>query len=289
VVQTAAGEHSTTAILAAAWDGLAGPRDLPAGLEPGWHRESGPRLDAVTATVTGAPPEAFGAAYEALLALEPARRGRQGSHFTPPPLAAEVVAGTLAPRLHEARGDQVLTICDPAAGGGVFLLAAAAYLTARGVPHRLYGVDRDPLAVAVARLSLWLATADPTVAERLVVGDALLGPVRAGEWPAEGDALTWHELPGFGDGFDAVVGNPPFLGGRSSGAARRRVPRRAGRSSRARAPRQRRPRPTSCSAPTTCSAPAAGSGWWSQHHRRGRHPPDRAGASAVAGRDRGAG
>ncbi len=213
VVQTAAGEHSTTAILAAAWDGLAGPRDLPAGLEPGWHRESGPRLDAVTATVTGAPPEAFGAAYEALLALEPARRGRQGSHFTPPPLAAEVVAGTLAPRLHEARGDQVLTICDPAAGGGVFLLAAAAYLTARGVPHRLYGVDRDPLAVAVARLSLWLATADPTVAERLVVGDALLGPVRAGEWPAEGDALTWHELPGFGDGFDAVVGNPPFLGG----------------------------------------------------------------------------
>ena len=98
-------------------------------------------------------------------------------------------------------------------GGGVFLLAAADYAASHDLELELYGVDRDPVAVAVARLSLWLTTGDESVAERLVCGDALLGPVRAGEFPGTGDALAWHELDGFGDGFDAVVGNPPFLGG----------------------------------------------------------------------------
>lgn len=211
-VKAAAAEHPITAILAAVWQGLAGERDLPRELDPNWPSEHGRRLDAVRAAAEGAPPEAFGIAYESLLALDPERRGRQGSHFTPPELASEVVAETLR-FLPPAVPDAPVRVCDPALGGGVFLLQASSFLTTHGVSHQLYGVDKDPLAVTVARLSLWLATGDAKAASRLVVGDALLGPVRVGEWPAEGDAVTWHELDGFADGFDAVVGNPPFLGG----------------------------------------------------------------------------
>ena len=94
-----------------------------------------------------------------------------------------------------------VTVCDPAAGGGAFLLAAARALAARGVPRRtiveelLFGIDIDPLAVAVceAALVLW----------SLEQGD---DPGLPGGHLACGDALTlgWT-------GFDAVVGNPPFL------------------------------------------------------------------------------
>lgn len=211
LVRDAALEHQPAAVLQAAWRGLAAGRTPPDRLAPDWLDVAAPRLDALTAALRGAPPETLGFVYESLLALEPERRGRQGSHFTPPELAAEVVAETLTPLLADASETAPLRVCDPAMGGGVFLLAAAAYLTARGIPYRLYGADKDPLAASVARLAVWLANG--TTPETLVTGDALLGPVRAGEWPAEGDAVAWHELPGFGDGFDAVVGNPPFLGG----------------------------------------------------------------------------
>jgi hypothetical protein len=147
-----------------------------------------------------ADPWLLGVLHEALLGR--AARRRSGVFHTPRPVAEQVVGWAL-----EGVGDEP-RVCDPAVGGGVFLLAAAEALSARGVaPARvvgraLVGADVDPVAAAVAQaaLSLWCGGA---AVPEVVVGDALL---RADE--------EWSGP------FDAVVTNPPFLGQMQRGTAR---------------------------------------------------------------------
>lgn len=117
------------------------------------------------------------------------------------------------------------TVCDPACGGGAFLVAAARHLHRGGldrrhvVRHLVWGADVDPvgLAAAEAALALWAGEAPPP--GRLVVADPLARPD------------VWPDPPA--DGFDAVVGNPPFQSqlGRAtarSGAEQRHLRRRFG-------------------------------------------------------------
>lgn len=119
------------------------------------------------------------------------QRRRTGSHYTPRALTGPIVATTLRPVL-EQLGDHPtpeqlldLKICDPATGSGAFLVEACrqlgdhlvrAWEHHRSAPplapdeqprhharllvalHCLHGVDRDPIAVDLARLSLWLVT-----------------------------------------------------------------------------------------------------------------------------------
>ncbi|MFI2348208.1 Eco57I restriction-modification methylase domain-containing protein [Streptomyces sp. NPDC019443] len=134
-------------------------------------------------------------------------RRNTGTHYTPKPLAEEVVEHTLAPLCFSpgpAEGAAVgvwrakpaeellkLRVLDPAMGSGAFLVSACRYLSDRvvdawlrdGLPDEirkdvgeddrdellrvarrlvadrcLYGVDRDPMAVELAKLSLWLVT-----------------------------------------------------------------------------------------------------------------------------------
>ena len=96
-------------------------------------------------------------------------------------------------------------MCDLAAGGGAFLLAAAAELAEAGLDRRhivedlLWGVDIDADAVAVCRRSLaaWAAEGgEEAEASHIVVGDGLAG------------LDAWPDSPA--GGFDLVVGNPPF-------------------------------------------------------------------------------
>lgn len=134
-----------------------------------------------------------------------ATASRLGVVYTPPEVARAIVDQTLAPLIASASFDQLagLRVCDPAAGEGVFLAAAhgaIAKAMARRAPTRsesdlaacaarcLHGCDIDPAAVATAR-----ARIPPGV--ELVVGDALV--------------LDWRHT--FGDPFDAVVGNPPYI------------------------------------------------------------------------------
>ena len=143
-------------------------------------------------------------------------RRRSGSHYTPPALTAEVVAAALAPHLDEARTSEAIlaiTVCDPAMGSGAFLLEAARFLgdrllhaldlgvdralddqrrvdagvvqsLRRAVAERcLRGVDKDPVAVELARLSLWMLAGGggavrDFLGERLQCGDSLLGARR---------------------------------------------------------------------------------------------------------------
>jgi hypothetical protein len=96
------------------------------------------------------------------------------------------------------------TVCDPACGGGAFLVAAADALHRRGVPRRqvvrglLWGADVDQVGIATAEaaLAIWSEGEVPPPG-RLVVGDPL----------CEG-ASIWPDRPTAG--FGLVVGNPPF-------------------------------------------------------------------------------
>jgi hypothetical protein len=136
-------------------------------------------------------------------------RKETGTFYTPQPLADYLVRRTLAPLTREATPNRILElrIVDPAMGSGAFLVAACRYLAKayeaalirsggchpsdlgetehaairRTIAERcLYGVDLNPMAVQLARLSLWLATlaADRPLTfldHRLQVGDSVLG------------------------------------------------------------------------------------------------------------------
>ena len=130
------------------------------------------------------------------LVLQPnEERRRSGSHYTPRELTEPIVRHTLAPILERLRGEdrraptpaQILGIkvCDPAMGSGAFLVETCRQLAdalidawgahgempvippdedevihARRLVARkcLYGVDRNPMAVDLAKVSLWLST-----------------------------------------------------------------------------------------------------------------------------------
>ncbi|MEQ1688625.1 MAG: DNA methyltransferase, partial [Sphingopyxis sp.] len=119
-------------------------------------------------------------------------RRRTGSHYTPRSLTAPIVTHALEPAFAklgaEATPEAVLSlkVCDPACGSGAFLVEATRQIGARLVlaweahpklkppipadeddelharrlvaQRCIYGVDRNPMATDLAKLSLWLAT-----------------------------------------------------------------------------------------------------------------------------------
>ena len=153
-------------------------------------------------------------------------RRQSGSHYTSRALAERVVEATLAPLLAGRTSAEALLelcVCDPAAGSGAFLVAACRVLarhvaSARGEAESpvalararsdvaarcLFGVDRDPLAIESAKMALASALGGGARAgfeRHLVVGDALVGDFGA-HFPDVSRA----------GGFDAFVGNPPWV------------------------------------------------------------------------------
>jgi len=126
------------------------------------------------------------------MVLQPSdERRRSGSHYTPRTLTEPIVVTTFRPILERLgpnpTPEQILDlkVCDPAMGSGAFLVAVCRLLAdllvrawhahkcvptippdedeilhaRRIVAQRcLYGVDKNPMAVDLAKLSLWLAT-----------------------------------------------------------------------------------------------------------------------------------
>jgi hypothetical protein len=152
---------------------------------------------------------AKGAACAATLVRTRDARKSSGTFYTPRALTASLVRQTLEPLIKGRTAEQILQlrILDPAMGSGAFLVAACRYLSAaaeeafiqegtwhahdltagdraalrREVASRcLFGVDLNPMAVQLARLSLWLATlaTDKPLSffdHHLVAGNSLVG------------------------------------------------------------------------------------------------------------------
>jgi hypothetical protein len=138
-----------------------------------------------------------------------------GSYYTPDSLVQELIKSALEPVIEQTLRDNParpvaalldLSICDPACGSGHFLLSAARRLadelaTQRAaaereggaptpadyrhalrdvVSHCLFGVDKNPMAIQLAKTALWLEAYTPDlplsfIDHHLQVGDALLG------------------------------------------------------------------------------------------------------------------
>lgn len=147
--------------------------------------------------------EELGSTYQRL--MNPTKRKAGGSYYTPEALAKWLSNFSLSIGLDQVGPDpsQVmrLTALDPSCGSGIFLVHAARVLS-RAYAYRLvggepsgglilavmprvvlecvYGVDIDPVAVDLSRLSVSLETGGaltPAMLERHIVCDSVLeGP-----------------------------------------------------------------------------------------------------------------
>ena len=171
------------------------------------------------------------------LYLQPGEeRRRTGSHYTPRELTQPIVRATLRPVL-QALGERPtpeqilnLKVCDPAMGSGAFLVETCRQLAERlvtaweihsAMPEMppdeepllharrlvaqrcLYGVEKNPFAVSLAKLSLWLVTlarnhAFTFIDHALKHGDSLVGLTRkqiaAFHWKLRAsEQLDWIE------------------------------------------------------------------------------------------------
>ena len=165
-------------------------------------------------------------------------RRRSGSHYTPRSLTEPIVSEALRPILERlgptANADDVLDIkiLDPAIGSGAFLVEACRQLSSRlveawsihGRPSSLsvdedelvharrlvaqrclYGVDKNPMAIDLARLSLWLATLAQDqeftfIDHALLSGDSLVGLTRK-----QMEGFHWKaDAPKFQVGVEAI-------------------------------------------------------------------------------------
>jgi hypothetical protein len=139
-------------------------------------------------------------------------RKESGSYYTPTSLVECLLDSALDPLLDEATAHGIaeekvaalldLTVCDPACGSGHFLVAAARRIAKRiaaeetgeseppepeirkalrhVVGRCIYGVDVNPMAAELAKVSLWLEALEPGkplsyLDQNIRVGNSLLG------------------------------------------------------------------------------------------------------------------
>ena len=132
-----------------------------------------------------------------------------GSYYTPDSLVQVLLDTVLDPILNQRENESEdpvrslldLSVMDPACGSGRFLVSAARRIAKRVAHHRaadmplesdyrqalrdvarqcLYGVDRNPMAVELTKVALWIETVEPGrplgyFDMQIRCGDALLG------------------------------------------------------------------------------------------------------------------
>jgi len=132
-----------------------------------------------------------------------------------------------------------LTICDPACGSGAFLNQALDFLIKEHtyidelkakvlggglvfsdiettiLENNIYGVDLNEESVEIAKLSLWLRTAQPRRKLNNLNSNIKCGNSLIDSKTVAGDkAFTWEEeFPKIFEkgGFDVIIGNPPYV------------------------------------------------------------------------------
>lgn len=164
-------------------------------------------------------------------------RKATGSYYTPDYVVQYILEKSLSPLLEgcNSKGILNLKICDPAMGSGHFLNGCIKYLAAkyvekleaefkgdldvsiveckRQILHNcVYGVDINPRAVKLAKMSLWLESAHAgheleNLEDQFYCGDSISGSF---DWESKFSSIFKK------GGFDAVVGNPPYRKERES-------------------------------------------------------------------------
>lgn len=164
------------------------------------------------------------------------QRKRNGSYYTPPEVVSGLLDLALDPILESRACEGVeavksIRVLDPACGSGNFLVEAASRIQQRleklGVESKeasrvafaecVVGIDIDETAVGLCRDGLYRMSdgfAPPSaVARQVLRADALeIGMPRRALFGD--DVPTWTDVlkqTGANDGYDLVVGNPPFL------------------------------------------------------------------------------
>lgn len=165
-----------------------------------------------------------------------------GSYYTPSHIVDQLVRDVLAPLCAGKDADELLElrVCDPAMGSGHFLIGAIKFLEEKmldaiyskeenptidredvrwKVLHScIFGVDVNPLAVELAKFSLWMYTVRKNhelepLADQLKCGDSLIrkasGYSKAFDWQSSFKDIFKAK------GFDAIIGNPPYLSSKS--------------------------------------------------------------------------
>lgn len=213
-----------------------------------------------------------------------ASRRASGSYFTPRPLVDQLMEATLAadllsrvrrevfahfesnasatlPPLGEWSADErraaekvllATRVCDPACGPGVFLQAAADFLSHRlayirrgdepiestesaesdlanarddVVTHCLFSVDLDPAVALLARVLVWQTTTKSAAIARALERNFRCGDALFLDWTSEFSCCSSGTAEA---GFDVVLGNPPFanaIEGQVDGATKARLSR----------------------------------------------------------------
>ncbi|PIR21914.1 MAG: hypothetical protein COV44_10710 [Deltaproteobacteria bacterium CG11_big_fil_rev_8_21_14_0_20_45_16] len=163
-----------------------------------------------------------------------AARKDTGSYYTPDHIAQFIVEKTIGPLIKDIEPHQIfqIKVCDPAMGSSHFLNSAINFLASRYVAlcdehsidsefstsyelkreildQCIFGVDINPRAVKLAKMALWLETAFygkklENLDDQIKCGDSLRPDIF--NWEKE-----FKKVFNVG-GFDAFIGNPPYLG-----------------------------------------------------------------------------
>lgn len=187
----------------------------------------------------------LGRIYQDLLTFKPddntfdlissrSERKKSGTYFTPLSLINYITECVLRPLLESHGGmlnvpDEPIRILDPAMGSGDFLCSAIDFLgkntgsSSRSeiAAESVFGVDKDPCAVDIARFSVWVCSdftegIIESLNSHLLCADALEHEENGG--------LCWNAAFGYvldTGGFDAVIGNPPYIASKNGLSGKR--------------------------------------------------------------------
>ena len=176
--------------------------------------------------------------------IEQIQKKEEGIYYTPTYIVKYIVDNTVGELLKHKRPEEI-KILDPACGSGSFLINALSKLKAqyddgkdhyqeslsaytevsdkqfkrdiRLLKNSIYGMDKDPKAVSIARLNLLLRAAEkkaklPNINDNIQWGDSLIddreilnGNIQLAKSFEERFSTIMKT------GFDIVIGNPPYV------------------------------------------------------------------------------
>ena len=186
--------------------------------------------------------EEFALFYEELISYDALKKG--GVFYTPANIADLIIKNCISTtdsKLIKTNG-----ILDPSCGGGIFLVRAYKFLKESNEFQNslenlslLFGVDRDPMAAEVAKLSLMLAADDldinpeeiyQSLCTQIFSGNSLISPSEVNNTKEQTNLplfstdsskeisssaesyFDWHLnfAPVNKGGFACIIGNPPY-------------------------------------------------------------------------------